>query len=94
VIRSTRSSPKAASSAVELAREPAGDKDVDLMGATTVRQALWAGLLDELIIHLVPIVLGRGARPLDGLEPGSLEFDLLRVVDAPRVTHLTYGVVK
>jgi dihydrofolate reductase len=80
--------------AVELARAAAAGKDVDLMGATTVRQALRTGLLDELIIHLVPIVLGRGARPLDGLEPGSLEFDLVRVVDTPGVTHLTYRVVK
>ena len=80
--------------AVEQARTAAGGKDVDLMGATTVQQCLRAGLLDELIIHLVPVVLGRGARPLDGLEPGSVEFDLVRVVDAPGVTHLTYRVVK
>jgi dihydrofolate reductase len=80
--------------AVELARAAAAGKDVDLMGATTVRQALRAGLLDELIIHLVPVVLGRGARPLDGLGPGSVEFDLVRVVDTPGVTHLTYRVVK
>jgi dihydrofolate reductase len=80
--------------AVELARAAAEGKDVDLMGATTVQQALRAGLLDELIIHLVPLVLGRGARPLDGLEPGMVEFDLVRVVDAPGVTHLTYRVVK
>jgi dihydrofolate reductase len=80
--------------AVQLARAVAAGKDVDLMGATTIRQALRAGLLDELIIYLVPVVLGRGARPLDGLGPGSVEFDLVRVVDAPGVTHLTYRVVK
>jgi len=79
--------------AIELARVAAQDKDVDLMGASTVRQALRAGLLDELIIHLVPVVLGRGARPLDGLEPGSVQFELVRVVDAPGVTHLTYHVM-
>jgi dihydrofolate reductase len=64
--------------AVELARTAANSKEVNLMGATTVRQALRDDLLDELIIHLVPVVLGRGARPLDGLEPGSVEFDLVR----------------
>jgi dihydrofolate reductase len=80
--------------AVELARTAAAGKDVDLMGATTVQQALGAGLLDELIIHLVPVVLGRGARPLDGLEPGSAQFELVGVVDAPGVTHLTYRVMK
>ena len=80
--------------AVEQARTAAGGKDVALMGATIVQQGLRAGLLDELIISLVPVVLGRGARPLDGLEPGSVEFDLVRVVDAPGVTHLTYRVMK
>jgi dihydrofolate reductase len=80
--------------AVELASEAAGEKDVDLMGASTVRQALQAGLLDELIIHLVPVVLGRGVRPLEGLEPGTASFELVKVVDAPGVTHLTYRVLK
>jgi dihydrofolate reductase len=80
--------------AVELARGAAGDKDVDLMGAKVVQQALRAGLLDELIIHLVPVVLGRGVRLLDGLEPGSVAVDLVQVVDAPGVTHLKYRVVR
>jgi dihydrofolate reductase len=80
--------------AVEQARTAAAGKDVALMGATIVQQCLRAGLLDELVISLVPVVLGRGARPLDGLEPGSVQFDLVRVVDAPGVTHLTYRVLK
>jgi dihydrofolate reductase len=79
--------------AVEQARTAAAGKDVALMGATIV-QRLRAGLLDELVISLVPVVLGRGARPLDGLEPGSVQFDLVRVVAAPGVTHLTYRVMK
>ncbi len=57
--------------AVEQARTAAGEKNVALMGATIVQQCLRAGLLDELTINLVPIVLGRGVRVLDGLEPGS-----------------------
>jgi dihydrofolate reductase len=80
--------------AVEQARTAAAGKDVALMGVTIVQQGLRAGLLDELVISLVPVVLGRGAGPLDGLEPGSVEFDLVRVVDAPGVTHLTYRVMK
>ena len=80
--------------AVEQARTAAAGKDVALMGATIVQQGLRAGLLDELVISLVPVVLGRGARPLDGLEPGSVQLDLVRVVDAPGVTHLTYRVLK
>jgi RibD C-terminal domain len=72
---------------------PAG-KDVFLQGATIVQQCLRAGLMDELVISLVPVVLGRGVRLLDGLEPGSVGLDLVRVVDAPGVTHLHYRVVK
>jgi len=80
--------------AVEQARTAAAGKDVALMGATIVQQCLRAGLLDELTISLVPVVLGRGVRLLEGLEPGSAELDLVRVVDAPGVMHLTYRVVK
>jgi dihydrofolate reductase len=80
--------------AVEQARTAAAGKDVALMGATIVQQGLRAGLLDELVVSLVPVVLGRGARPLEGLEPGSVQLDLVRVVDAPGVTHLTYRVLK
>jgi dihydrofolate reductase len=80
--------------AVELARTAAAGKDVALMGASIVRQGLQTGLLDELVVSLVPVVLGRGARPLDGLGPGSVQLDLVRVVGAPGVTHLTYRVVK
>lgn len=62
--------------------------------ATALSTCLRAGLLDELTIHLVPVVLGRGVRLLDGLDPGSVELEVLRVVGAPGVTHLTYRVVK
>jgi dihydrofolate reductase len=79
--------------AVELAKDAAGGKDVALMGASMVQQAMRAGLLDELNIHLIPVVLGRGVRLLDGLEPGSPELELAGVVDAAGVTHLTYRVV-
>jgi dihydrofolate reductase len=64
------------------------------MGAQIVQQCLRAGLLDEITIHLVPVVLGQGVRLLDGLEPGMVELDLVRAVDAPGVTHLTYRVAR
>jgi dihydrofolate reductase len=79
--------------AVEQARTAAGGKDVALMGANVVQQCLRAGLLDEFTIHQVPVLLGRGVRLLDGLEP-SVELELVGVVDAPGVTHLTYRVLK
>jgi len=80
--------------AVEKARAAAAGKDVSLMGASTVQQALRSGLLDLLTIHLVPVLLGRGVRLLDGFDPGSVNLELAGVADAPGVTHLTYRVVK
>jgi dihydrofolate reductase len=59
-----------------------------------VQQCLRAGLMDELTISLVPVVLGRGVRLLDDLDPGSVALELVGVVDAPGVTHLTYRVVR
>jgi dihydrofolate reductase len=82
--------------AVALARDAAGERDLSLMGSAAVQQALRAGLLDLLAIHLVPIVLGGGVRLLDGLAPiaASTAFELERAVDAPGVTHLLYRVVR
>jgi dihydrofolate reductase len=80
--------------AVQQATDAAAGKDVFLQGASMVQQALRAGLMDELIISLVPVVLGRGVRLLDGLDPGSVELEIVGVLDAPGVTHLTYRVMK
>jgi len=81
--------------ALEQARAAAGDKDVALAGgANAVQQYLKAGLLDELQIHLVPVLLGGGVRLLDNLgsEPPVLE--CTRVIDSANVTHLSYRVVR
>jgi dihydrofolate reductase len=64
------------------------------MGASIVQQGLQAGLLDELTIELVPVILGRGVRLLDGIEPSTASLNLVRVIDAPGVTHLTYQVTR
>jgi dihydrofolate reductase len=76
--------------ALEQARAAAGDKNVQLGGGgSVVQQCLQAGLLDELNVHLVPVLLGDGGiRLLDGLAPTELE--LTRVVESPHVTHLRY----
>ncbi|MFC8274570.1 dihydrofolate reductase family protein [Streptomyces sp. NPDC057271] len=77
-------------SALARARRAAGGKDVQISGgAHTVRQFIAAGLLDELQIHLAPLVLGAGVRLFDGVSTG-LSLEPVRVVDSPRVTHLTY----
>jgi dihydrofolate reductase len=81
-------------SAIEQAREAAGGKDVVLMGADTVQQCLNAGLLDEIIIDLVPVLLGSGVRLLDHLELPTAKLECTGVIDAPGVTHLTYRVLR
>jgi dihydrofolate reductase len=78
--------------AVAQARAVAGEKDVSLMGASVVQQALRIGLLDELTIQLVPVLLGGGVRLLEAGVPAGTELEVVNVVDAPGVTHLTYRV--
>jgi dihydrofolate reductase len=80
-------------SALEQAKASAGEKDVLLGGgAEAVQQYLRAGLLDELQVHVAPVLLGGGARLLDGVEPGELE--CIRVISSPAVTHLRYRVAR
>jgi len=79
-------------SALEQARAAAGDKDVSIAGgASAARQYLAAGLLDELYLHIVPVVLGAGERLLDDVGDPTLE--PVKVVDSPAVTHVKYRVV-
>jgi dihydrofolate reductase len=81
-------------SAVEQARAAAGDKDVAIAGGASVaQQCLQAGLLDELQIHVVPLLLGGGRRLFEDV--GELvELEPTRVVESPGVTHLRYRVVR
>jgi dihydrofolate reductase len=77
--------------ALEQARAAAGDKDVHVAGgADIIQQYLGAGLLDELELHVVPLLLGGGVRLLDGVTGVSLE--PTRVVSSPVVAHLRYRV--
>jgi dihydrofolate reductase len=78
-----------------LPRAAAGDKDIRIAGgADTVRQFIKAGLLDEMRIHLAPVLLGDGVRLFDRVGPKHIEVENTRVIDSPRVTHLRYRVVK
>jgi dihydrofolate reductase len=82
-------------SALEQAREAAGGKDVMLWGGgQVVQQYLAAGLLDELELHVVPVVLGDGARIFDNLQDAEVRLEQVRAVEAPGVTHLKYRSVK
>lgn len=77
--------------AIAAAREAAGDKDVGLMGGGVVTEALKAGLVDEVILHQVPVLLG-GGRPFFQTLPEHVRLRLVEAVPAPGVTHLHYEV--
>jgi dihydrofolate reductase len=77
--------------AIAAARAAAGDKDVGLMGGGVVTSALAAGLLDEVIVHQVPVLLGDG-RPFFQELPAHVRLSLVEAVPAPGVTHLHYRV--
>jgi dihydrofolate reductase len=80
-------------SALDRARGAAGDKDVLIAGgATAIQQYLAAGLLDELYLHIVPVVLGGGARLLENVGDPTLE--PVDVVASPAVTHVKYRVAR
>jgi dihydrofolate reductase len=79
--------------AVAAAREAAGDKDVGLMGGGVLTAALTAGLVDEVVLHQVPILLG-GGRPFFQALPGHVRLRLVEAVPAPGVTHLHYEVLR
>jgi dihydrofolate reductase len=80
--------------AVEMAKQAAGEKYVDLMGASIVQQSLNAGLVDEIQIDLAPILIGAGVRLFDHLGTGPIELDQLEAVKGNQVTHVRYRVVK
>jgi dihydrofolate reductase len=77
--------------AFERAQEAAGDLGVDVAGgAATVRQALAAGVIDELMLDVVPVVLGSGERLFEGVEDPGLE--PVEVIHSPLATHVRYRV--
>jgi dihydrofolate reductase len=81
------------SAAVEQARAAAGERDVSVAGgAATVRQVLAAGQLDELYLHIVPVLLGGGERLLDDV--GDPRLEIVKTVGSPTVTHVKYRVVR
>ena len=80
-------------SALAQAREAAGSGDVSIAGgASTVNQYLAAGAIDELRLHVVPMVLGVGERLFDGV--GALDLERVAVRATDLVTHLTYRMVR
>ncbi|MGW8671185.1 dihydrofolate reductase family protein [Streptomyces niveus] len=82
-------------SALDQAKAAAGGRNVDIAGgADTVQQYLRAGLVDELQLHVLPVLFGAGLRLFDNLGLGAHALEPVRVVDTPGATHLKYRVLK
>jgi dihydrofolate reductase len=80
---------------LELARAAAGDKNVGIWGgANIIRQYLKAGLLDEMHIHITPILLGNGIRLFEGFDPEGIELRKASSIETPGATHFRFEVMK
>ncbi len=81
-------------SAVAQARSAAGDRDVLVMGgANAGQQCLQAGLVDEMQLHVVPVLLGGGVRLFEHIDTERIGLETTRVIDTPAATHLQYRVL-
>ncbi len=78
-------------SAIAQAKAAARDQNVMVHGAYTAQRALEAGVLDELQIHLIPVLFGRGRRLFEVL-PSRIELEIVKVIDTPEATHIRYRV--
>ena len=81
-------------SALHQANKAAGGKDIIVMGANAAQQYLKAGLVDEMIIQLVPVLLGSGTRLFDHIGADPIELASTRVVESPAATHLRFRLPK
>lgn len=77
--------------AMSRATAAADGKNVHVVGGYTAQRALEAGVLDEVQIHLVPVLLGSGRRLFEVL-PSLIELEIIRVIDTPEATHLRYRI--
>jgi dihydrofolate reductase len=75
------------------AKRAAGERNVLVHGAATAQLALAAGVLDELEIHLVPVLLGQGRRLFENLNPEHVELERTRILEGDGATHLHYRIL-
>ena len=81
-------------SAVEKAKAAAGKKQVLLLGASPCQQALEAGLVDEVYVHVAPLLLGDGVRLFDHLGSDAIALESIGVLHTPEAVHVRYRVVR
>jgi dihydrofolate reductase len=80
-------------SALDQAKAAAGDKNITIMGANAAQQYLEAGLVDELQVHLVPVLLGDGIRLFEQTGTGQIQLERTRAIESPDVAHLRFRVL-
>ena len=80
--------------AVATAKGAAGDRYVVILGANTAQQCLDAGVLDEVLVHIAPVLLGDGVRLFDRPGGTNVKLERISLTDSPQVTNLWFRVVK
>ena len=80
--------------ALEQERTAAGEKDVDIMGADIGQQLIRAGRVNEIHVHLVPVLFGAGTRLFENLGDDHIQLEITRVIEGSTATHLRYRVLK
>ncbi len=82
-------------SALEKARQSAKGKDIRIQGgANTIQQFLNAGLVDEFLIHIAPVFLGKGIRLFENIDQDKYDLQLMEIIPADMTTHLRYQLIK
>jgi dihydrofolate reductase len=80
--------------ALEKAQKAAGDKEVSITGANVAQQFITLGLLDEVSIHLVPVLFGSGTPLFGNLDSKHISLETVEVIETPEVIHMRFRVVK
>jgi dihydrofolate reductase len=83
-----------AETALARARETAGEKNISLMGGEVGRRYLRAGVVDEISVHLVPVLFGSGTRMFEDVVDEHVTLELLEMAESPHAVHLRYRVVR
>ncbi|HET7143330.1 MAG TPA: dihydrofolate reductase family protein [Anaerolineales bacterium] len=80
--------------ALETAKKAAGDKDIGIAGGNIAQQFLALGLIDEIFIHLVPVLFGAGARLIEELGGEHVQLETTEVIETKEAIHLRFRVIK
>jgi dihydrofolate reductase len=80
--------------ALETAQKIAGDKDVYIVGANVAQQFLKRGFIDEIVIHLIPVLFGSGTRLFEGMGNEHIQLEIIDVIKTAEAIHQRFRVIK